>query len=521
MGIESKDSPYIVGIDLGTTNSVIAVYKRGKAEVLEVEGNRIIPSVVSYKDIDNPRVGAKAKRSALIYPDKTISSIKHHIGDNSYHVEIEGQEYTPTEVSAKILEYLKFGAQNQDKFDLSGTIKMAVVCRPANFHAEKIEATREAALLAGFEKVWLFEEPTAAALAYGLDKTEDQTLLIYDLGGGTFDVCIMKITKEKGKSKFEVLSTEGIPSLGGDDFDHRIMQYLTEQLKNECGLDLLDDKKDQGVSTKKIREAQQLLKEAAENAKIELSQVETTNIDIPDIITDQDGNAHSVAVDLQKQKFEEMIRDLVGQSKEAVDKALANANLTVDQIDKILLVGGSTRIPLIKTMIIEMFGREPWADVDPSLCVAQGAAIKGSLLLSELEEVEEIKEDDIIDGEVEVESLTFYNLGIETSGGIFSPIIEKGVKPPESKSKIYTTSQDNMSALRISVYQSPGEIEYVSDEGVVFLGEFYLTGIPPAPAKKPKIHVTFNITDENRVEVSAVCEGAGGVSNELVIEKHK
>lgn len=518
--VEVKDSPYIVGIDLGTTNSVVAVYKGRKPEVLKVEGKTIIPSVVSYKDLDNPLVGEKAKRSALIYPDKTVTSIKRHIGDSDYKVEIEGTEYNPTQISAKILEHLKFGAQSQEDFDLRGTIKKAVICRPANFDAEKIEATREAAELAGFEQVWLLEEPTAAALAYGLDKKEDQTLLIYDLGGGTFDVCIMKVTHGEGGAKFEVLSTEGIPELGGDDFDRKIMGNLAAQLQEESNLDILDDKKEQGVSVKKIREAQQLLKEEAEKAKIELTDAETTFITIPDIIADESGTSFSIDSELTREKFEELVENLIKQSKEAVDKALDSAGLTVDQVNKILLVGGSTRVPVIKKMVTDMFGREPWADVDPSLCVAQGAAIKGSLLLAELEEAD-IDEGDVITDEVTVEPLTNYNLGIETKGGTFSTIIEKGVKAPESKTKIYTTSQDNMSSLRISIYQAPDDIQYVSDEGVVFLGEFYLTGIPPAPARTPKIHVTFNVTDENQVEVSATCEGADGVSNDLVIEKQK
>lgn len=519
--MDVKHSPYIVGIDLGTTNSVVAVYKAGQTEVLKVEGESITPSVVSYKDPSSPLVGVKAKRSALIHPAKTVTSAKRNIGDSSFKIEIEGQEYTPTEVSAKILEHLKFGAQSQTDFDLRGTITKAVICRPANFNANQIDATIEAAKLAGFEDVHLLEEPTAAALAYGLDKGEDQTLLIYDLGGGTFDVCILKVTHDqRGDSKFEVLATEGVQKLGGDDFDNRIMAHIADQFKEEAKLDLLDAEKDQGVSAKKVREAQQYLKEAAEQAKIELTSAETAFISIPNVITDEQGTEHSIDMELTRGQFEDLIKELIEQSKGAVDAALDSAGLKVEQIDKILLVGGSTRVPLVKRMVSDLFGREPWADVDPALCVAQGAAIKGSLLLASLEKPG-VDEGDTLGGDVDIESLTNYNLGIETRGGTFSTIVEKGAKAPVTNAETYTNSQDNMTAIRISVFQAPEDVKYVSDEGVVSLGEFYLTGIPPAPARSQKIHVTFNVTDENRVVVDADCEGVDGARQELVIDRQK
>jgi molecular chaperone DnaK (HSP70) len=456
----------------------------------------------------------------MIDPEHTVSSIKRHMGDRTYRVDMFNQELNPIKISSYILDHLKLKASEQSAVDLKGTVYCAVVCRPANFTADQIDDTRKAAEMAGFDKVWLLEEPVAAAIAYGFDKGEEQNLLIYDLGGGTFDVCILHAGKDdKGGNTYKVLATEGIQKLGGDDFDQQIMNVLCEQLKEKSGIDILDEEKDQGISLKKIRNAKQIVREAAEQAKKDLSEQEATEINVPDVITDESGGTHSIEHELTREAFDGMIRDLIAQSKSCIETALNSASMKIEDIDKILMVGGSTKVPLVRTMINEMFGRDPWGDVEPMLCVSQGAAIKGAALLADLVEPGEVDDGDVHTGE-EVEPITNYNLGIEVRGSRFSTVIEKGVDVPVSQTKLYAVGPDNPPTIRISVFQAPDGVELVTDDSAKNLGEFYLGGFPEAEeGKTNKIEVTFDINEENALTVSAVCTTAEGVKGDITITK--
>jgi len=518
--IDVKNSPYIFGIDLGTTNSVISVYQGGKPLVIEIDGNVTTPSVVRFKEEDK-QVGEMAKRAMMIDPENTISSIKRKMGDRDYSVEMFGQSYNPIEISSYILDHLKLKASEQDKIDLKGNVLHAIICRPANFNANQIEDTRKAAEIAGFEKVWLLEEPVAAAIAYGYNKGEEQNLLIYDLGGGTFDVCILHTGKDsKGNNTYEVLSTEGIQDLGGDDFDQKIVEVLVDQLREKSGIDIQEEEKDQGVNLKRIRTARQTVKEAAEKAKKELSEQEISSIIIADVIADEGGTSHSIECDLSRKEFDDMIRDLIYRSKDCIETALSNASMKIEDVSRILLVGGSTRVPLVRTMIEEMFGEDPWRDIDPMLCVAEGASVKGSSLLADILPVgEEGIEEEDLEKDQEVKTITDYNLGIEVRGGKLSTIIEKGVEAPASQAKLYSVGPDNPSTVRISIYQAPDDVEYVSDEAAMHLGEFYLTDIPAVEKDAHRIEVTFQLNEENALNVSAICTTADGIENELKISR--
>lgn len=505
--VKSKDSPYVVGIDLGTSNSSVAIFKEGRVEVLPIEGVKIMPSVVSVLASGEFLVGNQAKSRALVDPENTVSSIKRVIGDEKWKKTFEalqGKEYTPVDISEKILSEMIAKIQQNEGIDLKGTPKFAVICIPANFDNAKREATKHAGKLANLEVLYLLEEPVAAAYAYALEKERDQTILIYDLGGGTFDVTILKIDSTQSKeNQFKVLSKEGIPLLGGDDFDQKLMEIVAQKLQETSGIDILDLKKEQGINERSLREAQQKLKEAVMNAKHELTESTNVVILLPNLIKDEGGKMHSIDMEITRNQFNDAIRDLILQSKETVQKALTSAKLSIKEIDRIILIGGSTRVPLVREMIKEMFNKEPYGDIDADTAVAQGAAILGATLNVPVEK----DSVDILEKVIKIEDKVSHYLGIEVSGGKFNCLIEKGTDIPDetpvAETKEYTTPRDNMTELTIRIYQSLEKVEYVSSKDVACIGEFFLTGIPPKPRGQEKISVTFEIDQQNILKVNA------------------
>ena len=456
----------VIGIDLGTTNSCVAVMEGGEPTVItNQEGARTTPSVVGFAKNGERLVGQLAKRQAVSNPENTIISIKRHMGTD-YKVTVEGKSYTPQEISAMILQKIKADAEAY----LGEPVKQAVITVPAYFTDAQRQATKDAGAIAGLEVLRIINEPTAAALAYGVDKDEDGKVLVFDLGGGTFDVSILEL----GDGVFEVLATSGNNHLGGDDFDQRIMNYLIEEFKKETGIDLSNDKL-----------ADQRLKEAAEKAKIELSGVASTNINLPFITADATGPKH-LDVTLTRAKFEELTADLVQATIEPTRKAMSDAGLSASDIDKVLLVGGSSRIPAVQEAIKKVLGKEPTKNVNPDECVAIGAAIQGGVLVGEVKDVL------LLD-------VTPLSLGIETMGGVFTRIIDRNTTIPTSKSQVFSTAADNQPSVDIHVLQ--GEREFAADNKT--LGRFNLDGIPAAPRGIPQIEVTFDIDKNGIVSVKA------------------
>ena len=462
----------VIGIDLGTTNSCVAVMEGGEAVVIpNAEGTRITPSVVAFSKEGERMVGEVAKRQAITNPDRTIVSIKRHMGTR-HTVDIGDKKYTPQEISAMILQKLKQDAEGY----LGEAVHEAVITVPAYFTDSQRQATKDAGKIAGLEVKRIINEPTAAALAYGLEKGENQTILVYDLGGGTFDVSILEL----GDGVFEVIATSGNNRLGGDDFDQRIIDWMVDEFKKANNVDLSQDKV-----------AVQRLKEAAEKAKHELSSVTTTNINLPFITATSSGPLH-LDLNLTRAQFEKMTEDLVEKTMTPTRRALKDAGMESKDIDRVLLVGGSTRIPAVQEAIKKVIGKEPHKGVNPDECVALGAAIQAGVLAGEVKDVL------LLD-------VTPLSLGIETLGGIFTRIIDRNTTIPCSESKIFSTAGDNQTSVDIHVLQ--GEREFAKDNKT--LGRFELTGIPPAPRGVPQIEVTFDIDANGIVHVSAKDKGTG------------
>jgi molecular chaperone DnaK len=466
----------IIGIDLGTTNSCVAVLEGGEPVVIpNPEGARTTPSVVAFTKDNQRLVGAIAKRQAASNPDRTVMSIKREMGSN-FKVKIADKEYTPQEISAMILQKLKSDAEEY----LGETVSKAVITVPAYFSDSQRQATADAGKIAGLEVMRIINEPTAASLAYGLDKETEQKIVVFDLGGGTFDVSILEI----GDGVFEVLATSGNNRLGGDDFDQRIVDYLIAEMKKDQGIDLSKDKL-----------ALQRLQEAAEKAKIELSGMTTTNINLPYVTVDETGPKH-LDVSLSRAKFDELTDDLVDKTIQPLEQAMKDAGLKPSDIGKILLVGGSTRIPAVQERLTAYFGQEPFKGINPDECVAIGAAIQAGVLSGDVE------------GLVLLD-VTPLSLGIETLGGVMTKIIDRNTTIPTKKSQVFSTAQDGQTQVEVHVLQ--GEREFASDNKT--LGNFILDGIAPAPRGIPQIEVTFDIDANGIVNVSAVDKGTNRKQN--------
>ena len=462
----------VVGIDLGTTNSCIAVQEGDQTTIIpNNEGARTTPSVVAFTKEGERLVGQLAKRQAIVNSDRTIMSIKREMGTD-YRVEIDGKKYTPQEISAMILQKLKRDAEDY----LGETITQAVITVPAYFTDAQRQATKDAGTIAGLEVLRIINEPTAACLAYGENRKEEHKILVFDLGGGTFDVSILDV----GEGVFEVLATAGDNRLGGDDWDNRIVEWIVSEFKKSDGIDLKADSM-----------AMQRLREAAEKAKIELSNMTETTISLPFITANQSGPKH-LEMKLTRAKFEEMTADLLDRTVVPTKRALSDSGLSASEVDKILLVGGSTRMPMVQKKIVSLLGKEPTKGINPDECVAAGAAIQGAILKGDHKDIV------LVD-------VTPLSLGLETLGGVFTKIIERNTAIPAQQSQIFTTAANNQPQVEIMIYQ--GERPMAADN--VKLGQFVLDGIAPAPRGVPQIEVTFNIDTNGILNVSAKDKGTG------------